>query len=329
MFSAERIEVAYDLAAPWSGSKFALTTRAVRLVRPRVNASLDQNGLNFGTLQPLIDEALKSPAEPTTPGPAILIEDARVLLRTPGGPARLTGDASLDDGQLLRSDGRLGAMRYATPALTFETEGALVKARKRGDRLNLDVQLNLKALSAGQLDLTEAQGTLQADLTYPDLKALSMVGPAEARLALTARGAEVEAASLGGVEANLVVAGLLSGDFKRGGLTGKTTLHARGERLTAQGLDSREVGADLDLSNLALTYDPSGMRGSARTRLSANAERAVAGGAALSRTGLEVQSSSVTLVSDKTRSSISGPLTGGPGRWPGGGRRGRAVQPGG
>jgi hypothetical protein len=35
VFSADRIEVAYDLAAPWSGGKFALNTRAVRLVRPR------------------------------------------------------------------------------------------------------------------------------------------------------------------------------------------------------------------------------------------------------------------------------------------------------
>jgi hypothetical protein len=51
------------------------------------------------------------------------------------------------------------------------------------------------------------------------------------------------------------------------------------------------------------------VRGSARTRLAANADRAVAGGAALSRTALEVRSSSLTLVSDKTRSSISGPLS--------------------
>ena len=309
VFSAERIEVAYDLASPWTGGKFALNTRAVRLVRPRVNARLDANGLNFGTLQPLIDRALKSPTEPAAPGPAILIEDARVLLRTPGGPARMTGDASLDDGKLLRFDGRLAAMRYATPGLSFEADGALVKARKRGDRLTVDVQLGLKTFSAGQLDLTEAQGTLQADLTYPDLKQLSMVGPAEARLALKARGAEVEAASLGGLEANLAVSGLLSGDFQRGGLTGKTTLQARGERLTAQGLDSRDVVADLDLSNLALTYDPGGVRGSARTRLAANADRAVAGGAALSRAALEVRSSSLTLVSDKARSSISGPLS--------------------
>lgn len=309
VFSAERIEVAYDLSSPWTGGKFALNTRAVRLVRPRLNARLDQNGLNFGALQPLIDDALKSPSEPTTPGPAILIEDARVLLRTPGGSARLTGDASLDDGQLLRFDGRLAPLHYATKDLSFDTEGALVKARKRGDRLTLDVQLDIKSLSAGQLDLTEAAGTLQADLTYPDLKKLSMVGPAEVRLALKARGAEVESASLGGLEANLNVSGLLSGDFKRGGLTGKATLHARGERLTAQALDSREVVADLDLSKLALTYDPSGARGSAATRLTTTAERAVAGAAALSRSSVEIRSSSLTMISDAQRSSISGPVT--------------------
>jgi hypothetical protein len=309
VFSAERIEVAYDLAAPWSGGKFALNTRAVRLVRPRLNARLDQNGLNFGALQPLIDDVLKSPGEPTAPGPAVLIEDARVLLRTPGGSARLTGDASLDDGKLLRFDGRLAPLRYAAPTLSFDTEGAVVKARKRGDRLSLDVALDLRALSAGQLDLTDAQASLQADIAYPDLKTLSMVGPAEARLALRAREAEVEAASLGGVEANLDVAGLLSGDFKRGGLTGRAVLHARGERLTAQALDGRDLVADLDLAKLALTYDPSGARGSARTRLTATAGRAVAGGAALSRATLDLQSSSLTMITDAQRGSVSGPLT--------------------
>jgi hypothetical protein len=308
IFSAERIEVAYDLVSPWGGGKFALNTRAVRLVRPRINARLDENGLNFGALQPLVDEALKAPAS-TEPGPAILIEDARVRLVTPGGAARLTGDASLDDGKLLRFDGRLAPLRYATKDLSFDTEGALVKARKRGDRLTLDVALDLRAFTAGQLDLTDAQGTLQADLTYPDLKKLSMVGPAEARLALKAREAEVESASLGGVEANLNVAGLLSGDFKRGGLTGRATLHARGERLTAPTLDGRELVADLDLTNLAMTYDPAGARGSARTRLAATADRAVAGGAALSRATIEVQSSSLTMVTDAQRSTVGGPLS--------------------
>lgn len=308
VFSAERIEVAYDLSAPWSGGKFALNTRAIRLVRPRLNASLDQNGFHFGALQPLIDEALKTPGEPNAPGPAILVEDARVSLRLPGGAARLTGDASLDDGKLLRFDGRLAPLRYATKDLSFDTAGMFLKARKRGERLTLDVDLDMRSLSTGQLDLTDAQGALQADIAYPDLQKLSMVGPAEVRLALKARGADLDTAALGGVEANFAATGLLSGDFKRGGFAGHTTLHARGERLTSPTLDSRDVVADLDLTGLAVTYDPTGARGSARTRLAATAERAVAGGAALSRTAIEVNSTSLTAISDAHRQSLSGPM---------------------
>jgi hypothetical protein len=317
VFSAERIEVAYDLAAPWSGSgsgsgsggKFALNARAIRLVRPRLSARLDQNGLNFGSLQPLIDQALKSPADPNATGPAILIEDARVTLRTPGGAARLTGDASLDDGKLLRFDGRLAPLRYATRDLSFDTAGMLVKARKRGERLNLDIDLDVRALSAGPLGLTEAEGSLRADIAYPDLKRLSMVGPADLRIALKAKGADLDTAALGEVEANLAVTGLLSGDLKRGGFTGRSTLHARGGRLTAQAVDSRDVVADLDLSNLAVTYDPAGTRGAARTRLAATAEKTVAGGAALSRASVEVRSTSLTLVSDANSQSLSGPMS--------------------
>ncbi|MBO9710742.1 MAG: YdbH domain-containing protein [Caulobacter sp.] len=307
VFSAERIEVAYDLASPWTGGKFALNTRAVRLVRPRLNVRLDQNGLNFGTLQPLIDEALKSPAEPQAPGPAILVEDARVVVTTPGGAARVTGDASLDDGKLLRFDGRVGPMHYATKDLAFDAEGMLVTARKRDDRLSLDVKLDLKSLSAGQADLTEVDGALQADLAYPDLKALSAAGPADVRLALRARAAEVAETSLGDVEANLAIAGLLNGDLKRGGLDGHADLHARAGRLAARGLDSRAVVADLKLAGLALTYDDAGARGSARTHLAATAERAVAGGTALSRAALDINAASLTALSDAKRTSLSGP----------------------
>lgn len=309
VFSAERIEVAYDLAAPWSGGKFALNTSAIRLVRPRLNARIDQNGLNFGSLQPLIDEALKSPADPKATGPAILVEDARVTLSTPGGAARLTGDASLDDGKLLRFDGRLAPMRYATRDLSIDTGGALVKARKRGERLDLDVKLDVQALSAGQMGLTDAQGSLRADIAYPDLKTLSMAGPAELRLALKGKGADFDTAALGDVEANLAVTGLLSGDLKRGGFAGRATLHARGGRLTAQAVDSRDVVADLDLSDVAVTYDPAGTRGSTRARLAATAEKAVAGGAALSGAALEARSTSLTLVSDARSQSLSGPMS--------------------
>ncbi len=169
IFAAERIEVAYDLQAPWttrsgSGGPFALDTRAVRLVRPRLKASLTDKGLNFGPLQPLIDQALSSPKDPKATGPAILVENARLDLRTPGGLARITGDASLDEGKLLRFDGQLARMRYADKDLVVETKGALITARKRGERLSVVARFDLDTLVSQAVELDEAKGELSTDL---------------------------------------------------------------------------------------------------------------------------------------------------------------------
>jgi len=177
VFSADRLEVAYDLATPWNGEKFGIQTRAVRLVRPRILASIDAKGqVRFGALQPLIDEALKSPKKPNVPGPAILVEDARLDLITPGGRARLTGDASLDDGQLLRFDGRLAPLHYAVRNLVLDSKGANVSARKRGERLTIEVSLGVDSLESEAADLTDAAAKLSADLPYPDLAKLTASG---------------------------------------------------------------------------------------------------------------------------------------------------------
>ena len=177
VFAADRLEVAYDLAAPWTGERFGIQTKAVRLVRPRVLASVDEKGrVRFGALQPLIDEALKSPRKPNVPGPAILVEDARLDLATPGGRVRVTGDASLDDGQLLRLDGRLAPLRYAVPDLALAAKGATVSARKRGDRLTVEVSLAIDSLEVKDADLAGAAAKLSAELPYPDLAAMKASG---------------------------------------------------------------------------------------------------------------------------------------------------------
>ena len=178
VFSADRLEVAYDLTAPWNGEKFGIQTRAVRLVRPRVLASIDDKGrIRFGALQPLLDEFLQSPKKPNVPGPAVLVEDARLDLTTPGGRARITGDASLDNGQLLRFDGRLAPLRYAARNLVIDAKGATVSARKRGDRLTIDASMAIDSLEAPAADLAETTAKLTADLPYPDLAKMTACGP--------------------------------------------------------------------------------------------------------------------------------------------------------
>ncbi len=167
IFAADRLEVAYDLSTPWSGGAFAIQTKAVRLVRPRIAATLDDKGLRLGALQPLIDEVLKAPRQPDVPGPAVLVENARLDLTTPGGRARITGDASLDDGQLLRLDARLAPLRYAVRDLAIDAKGASVAARKRGDRLSVEVTLALNSLETEAAELPIAHHAVHAQV-YPD-----------------------------------------------------------------------------------------------------------------------------------------------------------------
>ena len=174
IFAAERLEVAYDLSTPWSGGAFGIQTKAVRLVRPRIAATLDDKGLRFGALQPLIDEALKAPRRPEVPGPAVLIEGARLDLTTPGGRARITGDASLDDGQLRRLDARLAPLRYAVKDLAIDAKGATVSARKRGDRRD-----QIGADRGAGLDQVGALGHAQS--LPPSLLAVGTSRPASRR----------------------------------------------------------------------------------------------------------------------------------------------------
>ncbi len=308
-FSARRIEVAYDLQAPWSGGPFAIDTRAVRITSPRLQARYDGQKLTFGKLQPLIDEALKSPGEEKEGGPAVLVEDARVTLQTPGGVARLTGDASLDDGQLLRLDAAIAAMRYATGDLQVELRGAVLKARKRGDRLSLDARAEIDALDAEQVDLEGADARVEADVAYPDLKRLAATGPADVKLSIKAQGLRAGETSLDDVETRLTLAGLVAGNFTQGGAAARLSGQARAGRVVAPGLEARSFTAELDSDALRVDFDKAGARVLGPARLRGTAERAVAGGAALTRTAVDIKSKTFVFSAPKGRPmSVSGPI---------------------
>lgn len=309
IFAADRIEVAYDLQTPWSGGPFAIDTRAVRLVRPRIKASLtEQGGLNLGPLQPLIDEALASPKDPKATGPAILVENARLDLRTPGGLARITGDASLDDGKLLRFDGRLARMRYATGDLVIEARGALLSARKRGERLTIAASFDLDTLVQPDLELDDAQGQIDADLAYPDLVKLSATGPAEVRLALKTASARAGATRITDAATTLALVGVLDGTLTQGRFEGQVTGKARGETLRAQGLDARDISLDLNLTQVAASRLGEKIAVQTRGHVQAEARQALASGAALREVSARLDLAGLILSADKAGAAVSGPL---------------------
>ncbi|HJV43406.1 MAG TPA: hypothetical protein VJ655_17485, partial [Caulobacter sp.] len=281
VFAADRLEVAYDLAVPWNGERFGIQTKAVRLVRPRIMASVDDKGqVRFGALQPLIDEALKAPRKPNVPGPAILVEDARLDLSTPGGRVRLTGDASLDDGQLLRLDGRVAPLRYAVRDLAIDSKGASVSARKRGDRLTVEVSLAIDSLAAPAADLSEAVAKLSADLPYPDLARMAASGPLEARLSVRAEDGRVGEAQARDVAGDMSLTGRIDGRLDAFAFLGRSRGAVRGERLSAPSLDARTASLALDATRIVLDHRAgrTTARGAAQADLGAS--QALAGGVA-------------------------------------------------
>ncbi len=309
VFSADRLEVAYDLSTPWDGQTFGIQTRAIRLVRPRLTASVDDKGLHFGALQPLIDEALKSPRQPSGPSPAILVEDARIDLSTPGGRARITGDASLDGGQLLRFDGRLSPLHYAVENLVVDGKGATVSARKRGDRLAVDISLALESLETERVALSEGSAKLSADLPYPDLARMSASGPLEARLTLRADGGRIGDNQAEGVAGDMTLAGRLDGGLAAFAFLGRSRGRLHGDRLSAPSVDARDASLALDAPRI--TIDHRQGRTTARGAASADlrAGQALAAGTAIRDLKAKAASTNLALVLDAQGAAVNGPLS--------------------
>ena len=308
IFAADRLEVAYDLSTPWSGGAFGVQTQAVRLVRPRVAASLDDKGLRLGALQPLIDEVLKAPRRPNAPTPTVLVEDARLDLATPGGRVRITGDASLDAGQLIRLDARLAPLRYARQDLAIAAQGASVTARKRGDRLTVDVTLALDSLETSAADLAGTTARLSADLPYPDLAHRTARGPLAAQLSVRADAARLDDGQAENLDADLAWTGRLDGGPQDLALMGKGRLTLRGARLSAPSLDARDATLALDLARVVggRREGQLNLRGAAIAEITAG--RAVVGGLAVRDLRGRGASESLALAADAQGARLTGPL---------------------
>ncbi|ATC33803.1 hypothetical protein CA606_16490 [Caulobacter vibrioides] len=308
IFAADRLEVAYDLSTPWSGGAFDIQTKAVRLVRPRIAASLDAKGLRLGALQPLIDEVLKAPRRPDVPGPAVLVENARLDLTTPGGRARITGDASLDDGQLLRLDARLAPLRYAVRDLAIDAKGASVAARKRGDRLSVEVTLALNSLETEAADLAGATATLSADLPYPDLGRMTAQGPLAAQMSVRAVAARLGEGQAEGLNADLAWNGRLDGGPQDIAFMGKGRADLRSERLSTPSLQARDATLALELARVVGGRRDGRLSLRGATTAELRAGQAIAGGVAVRNLRGQGASESLALAADAQGARLEGPL---------------------
>jgi len=210
IFTADNVEVAYDLTAPWAGGPFHLRTRAIRIVRPRLRVTFDGKKFSAGPLDPLISDFLKRP-KMNEPGPAVLIEDSLTTIATRQGDVRLTGDAALDDGKLLCFDGRLAPTELKGKDFAFASSGGSLKVRKVGESLTTDLRLGVDHLVTGGIDLTGGQAAVAGVIPYPDPKAQAVAGGTDLRAAIVVDRAKLADATASDFGADARFVGGLAG----------------------------------------------------------------------------------------------------------------------
>ncbi len=235
------------MPAPWRGVR-APPIRVLRLVRPVLHARLRGARLDFGTLQPLVDQSLAAPPS-GSPAPDLSIRDGRLQLDTPSGPVGVMLDAEITQGRVRSLHARLAPADLAALGLRVgQVQGVLSGQATGAGGLHLTAAFSA---AGGEARRGQAAGlTLALEALIPNGPArLSEVGdrPLDAvvrlqasRFALQPRqGAPVE------VRGADVTVDLDGGVDRRGGFDGK--LHARGRaaRLARAGVELE--GATLEL----------------------------------------------------------------------------------
>jgi len=250
VFEADRVEVAYDLTTPWTGGPLKVGVKAIRVVRPRLRVSFDGRKFSAGALDPLISDFLKRP-KTDEPGPVVLIEDGLATIATSNGDVRIAANLALDDGKLLRLDGRLLAARLKSRDFDFATPGGTIRLRKVGTSLDTDVRLKVSDLTTGSLDLDAGSVAIAGTIPYPDPKTQALAGPARLRLALASDRAKAGEAVASRLAASAVVSGVLAGTPANLRLAGRMNGSASIVALQAGEMKAQDLRATFASNNLS------------------------------------------------------------------------------
>lgn len=141
-FTADSMEVTF--VYPNDGMTPAIA--AVRLVRPFLRVTYDGKTLNFGSLQPLIDEALAQ--APEGEGPQVSIERGDLLLVTPNGSLRWTAYLEIANRRVTHLDAVLQGGRLQGQGIEGIFSSGTLKADTAGEVLNGSATLKLDSLTA-------------------------------------------------------------------------------------------------------------------------------------------------------------------------------------
>lgn len=204
----ERIEVEFEPIPIFKSGLTAPRLRSLRLVHPRLKARWDGKALNFGTLQPLVDEALKAPVG-GAPAPRVRVEGGALRLATPYGALAAEGSADLDNGRLIKADARLSPTRLSFKDAAVTVQSAALSL-SGGAQLSGRLTTRLSA-SGKPLELGPSRIELAFALPYGQAGFSRLDGPASADLAAELSQAGASAAKAGGVKLDAAFKGRLAG----------------------------------------------------------------------------------------------------------------------
>lgn len=238
-FVAERVDVRYRIGFR------GLEIGSVILTKPVLRAELRQGRLRLGSLDPLVDEFLSRPPRPDAAMPRVRIEDGVVALATEYGPVRLTADALVEDGKLMRLSATSAPLRLRSPAFDVALGAGSLQAATRGDRVDVRLNAPVARAAAGQAVVEDGRLSLTAQLPYPDLQRRRGDGAVVARAGLTAQRMTAAGQALEDASLAAALTGTASGWIPDLAVSGPVTasLRARSATFGAAQADALRVAA--------------------------------------------------------------------------------------
>ncbi|MDP8917156.1 MAG: hypothetical protein M3M95_08150, partial [Pseudomonadota bacterium] len=277
-FAAERVEVLLASPPPPEGP-YALRPRSILVRGPRLKARWTGERLSFGALDPLVEEFLSRPPDPTRPSPRVTIDDGALRLATPWGLVQASGDGVVDDSRLQRLDLALRPASLAGRDFAAELGGGTAAVRVRGEAAEVRLNLSAAVLRSGGARMEDARLRLDARAPYPDTTARRLDGPVRLTAALSADEARSRKAEAAGLGVELALQGTIEGPFGRPAYRGRADASVRAAGLRSGDAEVRTARLGARSGDLLLTRSDAGVSGGGALRSSFQAVRAASGAA--------------------------------------------------
>lgn len=275
----------YDLNLFAGQGKPMARFKRIHLDKPEIALALTSKGLNFGTLDPLIQSILSSPSNKGEAPGEVLIENAVVRLKTDYGTINATGRVQMQAYRLQQLNLNIPSTGLSGPLGEGRLRDGFITARSIGEGLKLEGRFAADAWETkpGKTgDITRLSGVrldLTSNLPYRQLEQAARLkasplaefsGPLEASLKLTADDVATAGTQLGGVKADASVMAALTFERDETRLEGQSRLQARAATVRQGNMLGRDIYIDAASLNLSFAN-------SSKVPAAPNADQATAG----------------------------------------------------